>query len=80
MNNIILVGAMFMVLSPISLSFDSDYPDPFVLPNAANVTDVDGDVDGDAKDRYTAWCHVSNYNTTNLPVVFMCSSTSHDRV
>ncbi|XP_065918423.1 gamma-aminobutyric acid type B receptor subunit 1-like [Dysidea avara] len=58
MNNIILVGAMFMVLSPISLSFDSDYPDPFVLPNAANVTDVDGDVDGDAKDRYTAWCHV----------------------
>jgi len=55
MNNAILLGAMFMILTPISLSFDSDFPDSFDQPNSTNGTGVDSDT----KDRYTAWCIVS---------------------
>jgi len=55
MNNAILVGAMFMILSPISLSFDSDFPHSFDQPNSTNSTGVDSAT----KDRYTAWCNVS---------------------
>jgi len=78
MNNVILLGAMFMILSPISLSFDSDFPHSFDQPNSTNSTGVDSD----AKDRYTAWCNVSytTIQTISVPVVFVCSSTSSSRV
>lgn len=50
MNNVILGGTILMVLTTLSLSFDSDYPRSFML-RGSNAT-----VAMETKDRYSSWC------------------------
>lgn len=53
MNNVILVGTIVMVVTTLSLSFDSDYPEQFVTPDG-NIT-----IGTEARNRYSSLCMVS---------------------
>lgn len=54
MNIVILVGTIVMVFTTLSLSFDSDYPQDFVM-QSGNAT-----IDPEARSRYSYWCKVSH--------------------
>ena len=53
MNNVILGGTILMVVTTLSLSFDSNYP------QSSMVQGGNGTIAMETKNRYSSWCKVS---------------------